>query len=40
MSETMFIDLNTRLLIIGILIIIAISLMYIAFYKKPTRTKK
>jgi len=39
MSEAVFIDINTRFMIISALLIIIVLLMYIAFYRKPTHLK-
>lgn len=40
MNEAVFIDINTRFLIVGLLFVIAVLLMYIAFYKKSTKLRK
>lgn len=40
MSENVFIDINTRFMIVSALLMIVVLLMYIAFYKKPTKARK
>lgn len=40
MNETIFLDINTRFLIITGIFAIIVLLIYIAFYKKSTRSPK